>query len=147
MRLVVVLGYSDRRSSGLHPICAARLVRAAELSARADAVVLTGVESEAMRRAWSGPCSDVICETDARITAENAANVARVVRELGATEVVVVTSWWHRLRAALLFHALLRGTGAHVHVVPAPSWSLRLLVREVAAFALVPYQLRRARSG
>jgi uncharacterized SAM-binding protein YcdF (DUF218 family) len=147
VRLVVVLGYSDRRSTGLHPVCAARLERAAELSAETDAVVLTGFEADVMRRAWCGPCSDVICETDARITAENAANVASLVRELAATEVIVVTSWWHRLRASMLFHLLLRDTGAHVRVVSAPAWSLRLLAREVAALALVPLQLLRVRSG
>jgi hypothetical protein len=147
VRLVVVLGYSDGRSNGLHRICAARLERAAELRAQADAVVLTGLEADVMLSAWCGPCSEVICETEARITAENAANVARLVRELAATEVIVVTSWWHRIRAAFLFHTLLRDTGAHVCVVSAPAWSLRLLVREVAALALVPLQLRRVRSN
>jgi hypothetical protein len=155
VRLLVVLGYSDRRVDGLHPICAARLERAALVAEESDTVVLTGwarrrgalTEAELMRRAWRGLAERVICETDARITAENAARVARLVAELGVHEVVVVTSWWHRLRSALLFRLLLRGTGASVRVVAAgPPWSLRLVLREVACLALVPAQVRRARA-
>lgn len=100
-----------------------------------------------MRRAWRGAGERVICETEARITAENAAWVARLVPELGVNEVVVVTSSWHRLRSALLFRLLLRGTGANVRVVAASRpWSLRLVLRELACFALVPAQVRRARA-
>ncbi len=154
MKLLVVLGYSAGRRDGLHPVCAARLERAARVADGADAVVLTGgarrdgalPEAELMRRAWEGPQERVICETDSRITAENAARVAALVRELGAHEVVVVTSSWHRLRAALLFRLLLRETGARVRVIttarPSPVW---LLLRELACFALVPAQVGRAR--
>jgi uncharacterized SAM-binding protein YcdF (DUF218 family) len=153
MKLVVVLGYSDGSADGLHPVCAARLERAAAEAADADAVVLTGYgrrpgavsEAELMREAWRGPATRLICEPTARITAENAAQVAALVRELGAGEVVIVTSWWHRLRAGVLFAALLRGTGARLRVVSAgQQWSLRLLLREIVAFALLPFQLRRA---
>lgn len=154
MRLLVVLGYSDGAAEGLHPICAARLERAADVADGADAVVLTGwarrrgriPEAELMRRAWKGPAERVLCETEARITAENAAEVARLVRELNAQEVVVVTSWWHRPRTALLFRLLLRPTEARLSVVSAARpFSLRLLLREVACLALVPAQVRRAR--
>jgi uncharacterized SAM-binding protein YcdF (DUF218 family) len=153
MKLVVVLGYSDGSAGGLHPICAARLERAVAEAGDADAVVLTGSgrrpaaisEAELMRDAWRGPSARLICEPTARITAESAAHVAALVREHGAREVVVVTSWWHRLRAGILFAALLCGSGARLRVVSAgPPWSLRLLVREVGAFALLPVQLRRA---
>jgi uncharacterized SAM-binding protein YcdF (DUF218 family) len=155
VRLLVVLGYSDGRADGLHPICAARLERAALVAERADTVVLTGwarrrgalPEAELMRRAWRGPAERVICETGARITAENAAQVARLVPELGVREVVVVTSSWHRPRTALLFRLLVRGTGAPVRVVTARRpWSLRLVLRELACLALVPAQVRRARA-
>lgn len=148
-----MLGYSDGRREDLHPICAARLERAARVGDGADAVVLTGwarrdgtpPEAELMRRAWNGS-QELICDTEARITAENAAHVARLVRERGAGEVVVVTSSWHRLRTVLLFRLLLRGTGARVGVVTVGRpWSLRLLLRELACFALVPVQVRRAR--
>jgi uncharacterized SAM-binding protein YcdF (DUF218 family) len=154
VKLLVVLGYSAGRQDGLHPICAARLERAARVADGVDAVVLTGwarrrdgvSEAELMRRAWRGPQERVICETEARITAENAARVAALVRELGAREVVVVTSWWHSLRASLLFRLLLRETGARVSVVAAGRpWSLRLVLRELACLALVPVQVGRAR--
>jgi DUF218 domain len=152
VRLVVVLGYSDGRSEELHPICAARLEAAAALAPGADAVVLSGwsrrsgalAEAELMRRAWAGPEVPLHCEPDARITAENAAHVARLARELGATEVVVVTSWWHRLRAWLLFRAVLRGV--RVSVAPVGGlWSPRLLVRELLSLPLAPVQLALAK--
>lgn len=154
MKLVVVLGYSNGRVDGLHPVCAARLERAAAESTNADAVVLTGYgrrpgtvsEAELMRQAWRGPATRIICEPNARITAENAAHVADLVRELGAREVVVVTSWWHRLRARVLFRVLLRGTSARLRVVSTGRpWSPLLVARELAALALLPVQLRRAR--
>jgi uncharacterized SAM-binding protein YcdF (DUF218 family) len=154
VKLLVVLGYSAGRRDGLHPVCAARLELAARVADGADAVVLTGwarrdgalPEAELMRRAWEGPRERVICDTESRITAENAARVAALVRELGAREVVVVTSWWHRVRAALVFRLLLRETGARVRVVAAGRpWSLRLVLRELACLALVPVQVRRAR--
>jgi uncharacterized SAM-binding protein YcdF (DUF218 family) len=154
-RLVVVLGYSDGRNAELHPICAARLGRAARLAQHADAVVLTGwarrtgsvPEAELMRAAWPGPERPFIVDTEARITAENATYVAGLVDELGAEEIVVVTSWWHRLRAALLFRILLGDRRVRVAVVGVERpWNVRLLLREVACFALVPFQLRRARS-
>jgi uncharacterized SAM-binding protein YcdF (DUF218 family) len=156
VKLVVVLGYSDGRGDDLHPVCAARLERAAREAADADAVVFTGQgrrtgadsEAELMRRAWRGPEIRLICEPRARITAENAVHVARLVRDLGARDVVVVTSWWHRARARLLFGALLRGSGARVRIVAAAGrpWTLRLLLRELAAFVLLPLQLGRARA-
>ena len=154
MKLLVVLGYSAGRRKGLHPICAARLERAARVADGADAVVLTGgarrdgalPEAELMRRAWEGSGERVICDAESRITAENAARVAALVHELDAHEVVVVTSWWHRLRAALLFRLLLRNTGARVRVIAAGRpWSVRLLIRELACLALVPGQVGRAR--
>jgi hypothetical protein len=155
MKLVVVLGYSDGRADGLHPVCAARLERALPEAADADAVVFTGCgrrpgsepEAELMRRAWRGAAAQVICEPRARITAENAAHVLTLVRKLGAREVVVVTSWWHRLRAWLLFAAVLRGAGVRLQIVSAGRpWTTRVLLREVGAFALLPLQLVRARS-
>jgi uncharacterized SAM-binding protein YcdF (DUF218 family) len=154
VKLLVVLGYSAGSRNGLHPVCAARLELATQVADGADAVVFTGwarrhgalPEAELMRRAWDGPQERVICDTESRITAENAARVAALVRQLGAREVVVVTSWWHRRRAALLFRLILRETGARVRVVAAARpWSPRLLLRELACLALVPVQVRRAR--
>jgi uncharacterized SAM-binding protein YcdF (DUF218 family) len=155
-RLVVVLGYSDGRRKELHPICAARLERAALVAEPGDAVVLTGwarrpgrvPEAELMRAAWPGPERSFIVDTQARITAENVAYVAGLVDELGSEEVVVVTSWWHRRRTQLLLRTLLGGRPVRVSVLGVERpWSVRLLAREVACFALVPFQVRRARAG
>lgn len=151
-RLVVVLGYSARRDGGLHPICAARLAHAARVVGETDAVLLSGrsrrpalpAEAELMRRAWGGPDRDLLCDLDARITADNAANAALHARELAVRHVVVVTSWWHRFRARVLFRALLPGVRVSVASARTP-WTPRLLLRELAVFPLVPVQVRLAR--
>ena len=151
-RLVVVLGYSRGRKGELHPICAARLEHAAALVGENDVVLLSGwsrhpsalPEAELMRRAWTGSTEGLVCDPDARITAENAANAAMHAHELGVNEVVVVTSRWHRLRAGILFRSLLPGVEVSVEGAPTPA-PARVLLREVAVFPLVPFQLARAR--
>jgi len=151
-RLIVVLGYSNGRSGDLHPICAARLEHAAGLAGKGDAVLLSGwsrrpgrqPEAELMRRAWPGSTEALISDPDARITAENAANAAEHARELGAREVVVVTSSWHRARARVLFRSLLPDVQVSVVGAQTPG-SPRLYLREAAVFPLVPIQLRMAR--
>jgi len=151
-RLVVVLGYSRGRKGELHPICAARLEHAAELVRENDVVLLSGwsrhpaalPEAELMRRAWRGATDGLICDPDASITAENAANAAVHARELGVQEVVVVTSRWHRLRTGILFRSLLPGVRVAVEGARTPA-PLRVLLRELAVFPLVPFQIARAR--
>ncbi|MGH3042371.1 MAG: YdcF family protein [Gaiellaceae bacterium] len=147
-RLIVVLGYSDGRRQELHPICAARLEHAARLASDGDAVLLSGwsrrpgrlPEAELMRRAWTGPAEILLSDPDARITAENAANAAAHARELGADEVLVVTSSWHRARARVLFRSLLPGVQLAVVGARTPG-SPRVYLRELAVFPLVPVQL------
>ena len=145
-RVLAVLGYSRRGDSELHAICAARLARAQELAADADRVILSGFpEAELMAGAWMGPEVELIPEAESRSTAQNAANVARKARELGASDLVVVTSSWHRLRVEALMRTALRGSGIQLHVegadAPRP---LGLLAREAACLALLPFQLPRA---
>jgi uncharacterized SAM-binding protein YcdF (DUF218 family) len=148
VRLVAVLGYSAWRGAGLHPVCRARVAAAAELASEEDTVLLTGQpEAEFMREAWPAGREHFLCDHHARVTVDSAAHVASLARELGADEVVVVTSWWHCRRTGVLFRRALRGSGVAVHTVGAPSWSGRLLVREAAAFAVLPLHLRRLRSG
>jgi uncharacterized SAM-binding protein YcdF (DUF218 family) len=153
-RIVAVLGYSDGRSEGLHPICAARLECAAELAAAGDLVVLSGwarrrsrlSEAELMRSAWPGPSASVVCDEAARTTAENARAVASLARRRGAREVLVVTSAWHAPRARLLFRAALRGSGVRVEVAPAgEDRPLRPTLGEAVRWPLVPLQLALAR--
>jgi len=144
--MLAVLGYSRRGDEELHAICAARLGRAQELAAGADTVILSGFpEAELMAGAWAGPEVELIPEADSRSTAQNAANVARKARELGASELVVVTSSWHRLRVEALMRTALRGSGIRLHVegadAPRP---LGLLAREATCLALLPFQLPRA---
>jgi hypothetical protein len=151
-RLIVVLGYSRGRKGDLDPICAARLEHAAALAGENDVVLLSGwsrhpaalPEAELMRRAWTGVTDGLVCDPDASITADNAANAAVHARELGVNEVVVVTSKWHGRRAGILFRSLLPGVSVSVDGArtPAPP---RVLLRELAVFPFVPFQLARAR--
>lgn len=153
-RVVAVLGYSQRRGGQLHAVCAARLAHAEHLAVEANAVVLSGwarrardtPEAELMRAAWTGPDLLIVCDPDARTTADNAANVAAVARRLEAEELVVVTSRWHRPRVQVLLGTALRGDGIEVRVEsadgPAPPLAL---AREAACLVALPLQLRRAR--
>ena len=147
MRLVAVLGYSAWRGAGLHPVCEARVAAAAELASEEDTVLLTGrPEAELMHAAWPRGAGRVLCDSDARLTAESAIHAARLARQLGADEVVAVTSWWHCRRTGVLFRRALAGSGIDVRTVGAPRWSARLLLREAAAFAALPLHMRRARA-
>lgn len=148
-KLVAVLGYSTRRGGGLHPVCAARLAVAEEAAADADAVVLSGwarrphrpSEAELMRAAWRGPDVTLIADGDARTTAGNARSIAAAARTAGATEVVVVTSFWHRPRARLLLRRAL-GPDVQLRLVsPERRAPLHLLGRELACLLALPVQL------
>ncbi|MCZ7588439.1 MAG: YdcF family protein [Gaiella sp.] len=151
-RVVVVLGYSSggRGRGELHPVCAARLERAAEIAATDDLVVLSGwartpeahSEAELMRAAWRGTAREVIVDPDARTTVENMANALNDVLRVGAREVVVVTSSWHAPRAKAALRWLLRHTGIRVSSASprtAPSW--RASLRELPLWLLLPAQL------
>lgn len=143
--LIAVLGYSRRCDADLHPVCAHRLTHAQSLASPETTVILSG-ESELMRGAWAGPDVVLVCDPEARSTADNARNVAAAARELGVNEVVVVTSRWHRLRAGILLRAALRGSGIRLRVAttdgPRP---FPLVAREWACLALLPFQLSRLR--
>jgi uncharacterized SAM-binding protein YcdF (DUF218 family) len=142
-RVVAVVGYSRRRHSELHPLCADRLRHAEQLAADARAVILSGCpEAELMRSAWAGPDVPLICDTAARTTAGNAVNVATQARELGADDLVVVTSSWHARRVRLLMRAALRGSGIAISVETTNGPRPKLVVvRELVCLALLPVQL------
>jgi uncharacterized SAM-binding protein YcdF (DUF218 family) len=154
VRVVAVLGYSHGRSKTLHRVCRRRLEHAEQIAGGARAVVLSGWarrhapagEAELMRRAWRRDDIPVFLDTTARSTAGNATAVARIAGELGAEELVVVTSRWHAARAGALVRAALRGSGIAVTVSsprgkPHP-W---LALRELACATAVPFQARRLR--
>ena len=73
-----------------------------------------------------------------------AANAAAHARELGVSEVIVVTSRWHGRRAGILFRSLLPDLRVSVSPAPTPA-PPQVLLRELAVFPLVPFQLARAR--
>jgi DUF218 domain-containing protein len=152
-RVLVVLGYSSGDSGELHPICAARLARAAELSAPDDVVVLSGwsrvpgrrSEAELMTASWQGAAAELVVDPDARSTVENAANAVGDVVRAGADTVIVVTSRWHAARAVAAFRWLLRGRGVRVRAAwPAGPVSVSARARELGLWLLLPAQLSRA---
>jgi uncharacterized SAM-binding protein YcdF (DUF218 family) len=148
-RVVVVLGYSGGASEALHPVCAARLARAGELSTGDDVVVLSGwartaesrAEAELMHAAWRGAAREVVVDPDARTTVENLANAMNDILRVGAREVVVVTSSWHEARAKAALRWLLRYTGIRVRSAAPPGRSTRASLRELALWPLLPVQL------
>ena len=152
MRLVAVLGYSNRRTPGLHGLCAARLRHAEHLVTGDDAVLLSGwsrrrgdsSEAELMRSAWNGRPAGLIEDVTARSTAGNAASVAEAARRLGATEVTVVTSAWHALRARTLVRAALPDMPVWTSS-PKGRPSVTVRVRELVCLAALPLQLLRVR--
>ena len=155
-RVVAVLGYSGGRGAHLHPICAERLAHAERLATGAQAIIFSGwarrsrpsPEAELMRAAWAGPTVPLICDPTARSTAENAVNIAATTRALGAEELVVVTSPWHRTRVHVLLRAAMRGSGIRLSVAAAGrSRPPLLLARELVCLALLPFQLARLKES
>ncbi len=149
MRVIVVLGYSGADAGGLHPVCAARLARAAEVATGDDVVVLSGwardgggrSEAELMAAAWRGASAELVVDPDARTTVENMANALNDVLRVGAREVVVVTSAWHAPRAKAALRWLLRHTGVRVRSASPPERPLGASLRELALWPLLPFQL------
>jgi predicted protein tyrosine phosphatase len=153
-RVVAVLGYSGRNTSKLHPICAGRLAHAQDLAGDGETVILSGwarhpagtSEADLMRDAWSAPEVVLVSDRTAGTTAGNAANVAAAAEALGASELIVVTSRWHRRRAEILFRSALRGRPVRLRVVGAPGPSPpAVLARELVCLAFVPFQVVRVR--
>jgi uncharacterized SAM-binding protein YcdF (DUF218 family) len=152
-RVVAVLGYSRRNDLGLNAICEARLRRAQELVEPGDVVVLSGwgrtperSEAGLMAAAWGAETAELILDSDSRSTAANARSVAAHARELGAEELVVVTSSWHRPRAKLLLRAALRGADIRLRMISAPpTWPLLPSARELACLLVLPLQVAAAR--
>jgi uncharacterized SAM-binding protein YcdF (DUF218 family) len=146
-RLVAVLGYSDGRSTALHPVCRARVARAADEVQPDDVVLFSGFardgcdasEADLMAASWSASSLACLVDREARTTLGNALAVARATRRLDVDEVVLVTSRWHARRAAVLARAALLGSGATVRVAAAdePSSAPRRL-REAASWLVVP---------
>ncbi|HSC50695.1 MAG TPA: YdcF family protein [Gaiellaceae bacterium] len=149
MRLVAVLGYSRSGDEELHAVCEARVRHAETIVRQGDAVLLSG-EADLMHGHWRA--GEVLLDPHARNTRENALGVAKAAREVGADEVVVVTSRWHAPRAKALVRTALRHELPVASSSPADRPSAKLAVRELLLLAALPFQLafvarRRARSS
>ncbi|MGD9570712.1 MAG: YdcF family protein [Thermoleophilia bacterium] len=149
-RVLVVLGYSSGGGGGLHPVCAARVARAAEEAGEGDVVLLSGwarrpgapSEARLMHAAWPGGGGRLLLDDGSTHTHENALHVGALARREGAREVVVVTSAWHAPRARALLAWTMRGTGIPVRVVSAEGPRPRgALVREALVWPLAPVQV------
>jgi uncharacterized SAM-binding protein YcdF (DUF218 family) len=146
-RVVAVLGYSRRGDVDLHARCLERLRCAESLAEDGDLVLFTGSgraqsEAELMARAWRGDRARLFLDHDSRSTAANARAAARYALAAGATEVVAVTSSWHRPRAEVLLRAALRGSGVRLRTVGAgSSRPLLPVLREAACAAILPVQV------
>jgi vancomycin permeability regulator SanA len=147
-RLVAVLGYSDG-GEGLHPVCAARLERAADVARAEDLVLFSGSakgrrrasEAELMARAWRGASDALLLDETARSTLDNVVAATRAALALEVSELVLVTSGWHARRARALGRAAARGTDVRVEVAAsADACSLRARLRELVCTALLPLQ-------
>lgn len=154
VRLVAVLGYSGRHHHGLHDLCAQRLEHAEQVAVAGDTVLLSGWarhtdgtgEAELMQEAWKGADVRLVSDPTARNTRENALGVARVAREVGADQVVVVTSDWHAVRARALVRAALPGVSVESSSPPGrPPFTL--LARETVCLLALPYHLARVRAA
>jgi uncharacterized SAM-binding protein YcdF (DUF218 family) len=156
---IVVLGHGSLGSDGVHRVSerCLRLVHEAELlvtSDGADVVVFSGwsssgglSEAEQMRDAWRGPAVELVLEPTARNTAENAVRTLPLLRERGIERAVVVCARSHLARTRMLFRRLYRGSGIELGFRAAPlAPTVRSVAWELAAFPLLPVQLRAARA-
>jgi uncharacterized SAM-binding protein YcdF (DUF218 family) len=99
-----------------------------------------------MRSAWRRDDVPVVLDHSAQTTAGNAVAVARLAQDLGADELVVVTSPWHARRARTLVRAALRDTGVRVSVSsPGGRRAPLLALRELVCSVAVPLQAHRLR--
>jgi uncharacterized SAM-binding protein YcdF (DUF218 family) len=154
---VVVLGHGRIDRHGVHrisPRCL-RLVHEAELlvdAAGADVVVFSGwspsggvSEGEQMRDAWQGPAVEIVAETTARSTAENAARTLPLLLDRHVRRATVVCAPTHLVRTRLLFGRLYRRAGVEPSFRAAPIRpTLGSIVWELAALPFLPLELRAA---
>ena len=156
---VVVLGHRTLDSDGAHRISdrCVQLVREAEglvKAGHADLVVFSGwsstggpSEAEQMRDAWRGPAAELVVESTARHTAENAARTLPLLLERDIKRAVVVCAPSHLPRTRVLFGRLYRSSGVDVAFhAPRLTLSLRSIVWELGALPFLPVQLRAARA-
>jgi uncharacterized SAM-binding protein YcdF (DUF218 family) len=154
---VVVLGHGGVDGDGVHRISrrCLRLVHEAELlvgGSGADVVVFSGwspsggvSEGEQMRDAWRGPAVELVAETTARSTAENAARTLPLLLDRRVRRAIVVCAPTHLVRTRLLFGRLYRRVGVEPTFRVAPIRpTLGSIAWELAALPFLPLELRAA---
>ena len=122
-----------------------RLVRAAEQVAHdGDVVVFSGLdEAEHMRDIWRGPETELVVETRATSTAENAAWTLPLLLERGVGEALVVCAPAHLARARWIFRRIYGRAGVAVRFKAARVWPTPgALAWELAAATVARRQVR-----
>ncbi|HEY1366978.1 MAG TPA: YdcF family protein [Gaiellaceae bacterium] len=156
---IVVLGHGRLDRDGEYRISerCRRLVEEAEALARSDearVVVFTGwsplggrSEAEQMRDAWRGPDVELVVESTAATTAENAVRTLPLLRERGVDHAVVVCAPQHLARARYFFGRLYRDRGVTTSFCAAAVRpSVRAGLWELGANAVRRFELRAARA-
>jgi hypothetical protein len=157
-RGILVLGYHrDDGTSGISPLALAGVRRAEGLARAADTavVVCSGYargdgepEGELMRRAWEGPEIEVVAESEARDTVENAVLSLAALRARAVDELDIVCAASHAPRVRLLLVPFFarHEIRARVRAFWRP-FPLRRLWWEMRALAFVPAFRRRLTHG
>jgi uncharacterized SAM-binding protein YcdF (DUF218 family) len=119
-----------------------------------EVVVFTGwsrrgalSEAEHMRAAWRGPGVEILVESTASVTAENASRTLPLLLEREIRRALVVCAPLHLHRTRFFFTRLYGAHGVETEFRVAPvSPSVRALVWELAAAPACRRQLRAART-
>src|SRR4051794_37553932 len=155
---IVVLGNGTLHRDGVYRISGScrRLVAEAERLAEtltAEVVVFTGwsptggpSEAAQMRDSWVGPGVELVVESSARNTAQNAARPLPLLLERGVERAVVVCAPLHLPRTRFFFSRLYEGAGVETafrvaRLLPSP----QALAWELVALPVRRAQLRAAR--
>jgi uncharacterized SAM-binding protein YcdF (DUF218 family) len=156
---LVVPGHGGLGPDRVHRVSRRCLRVVAEAERLAEAlepavVVLSGwsstggpSEAEQMRDAWRGPPVELVVETTARNTAQNASRTLPLLTDRGIAVAVVVCAPFHLLRTRLFFSPLYRAHGVTARYrVAHVRWPLGALAWEIGALPFAPLQLLAARS-
>jgi uncharacterized SAM-binding protein YcdF (DUF218 family) len=157
---IVVLGHGRLEHDGEYRIsdrCLSLVQEAERLAEATDprVVVFSGwsplergrSEAEQMRDAWRGPDVELVVESTASTTAENAVRTLPLLLERGVDHAVVVCAPLHLNRTRYFFGRLYRERGVTTSVhAAAVRPSLRAALWELGAHAVRRFELRAARA-